>query len=174
MKQILPENGSGQVTTIAHSVCTVSLSIDAGRSPSPVVSVRLQLPSAPQNDVPVCGVHRKTAEAINGFLEGITKDLSALPIDISAQSPFARRVLLAARAIPWGQTLSYAALAKKAGCPGAVRAAASVMRRNPLPLIIPCHRVTRSDGTIGGFMGKMNGPEVELKKWLLKREGVEI
>ena len=74
-----------------------------------------------------------------------------------------RKVLLTARTIRWGETLSYAGLAKKAGNPAAVRSVASAMRNNPLPLIIPCHRVIRSNGSIGGFMGKTEGKEIDLK-----------
>ncbi|MBN1129711.1 MAG: MGMT family protein, partial [Chitinispirillaceae bacterium] len=63
-----------------------------------------------------------------------------------------------------------ARLAEMAGFPGAARAAASVMRKNPFPLVIPCHRVVRSDGSVGGFMGKRKGAAVALKKRLLARE----
>jgi O-6-methylguanine DNA methyltransferase len=107
---------------------------------------------------------------ITKFLDGNTRDLSRLPLDLSGCSTFSEKVLLAARTIPYGKTLSYARLAAKAGNPGAVRAAASVMRNNPFPLVIPCHRVIRSDGSIGGFMGKTAGREVRLKNKLLKRE----
>jgi O-6-methylguanine DNA methyltransferase len=112
----------------------------------------------------------KYGRTIKAFLDGKTKDLSRLPLDMSGCSTFSKKVLLAARRIPYGKTVSYARLAAIAGKPKAVRAAASVMRNNPFPLVIPCHRVIRSDGSIGGFMGKTNGREVRLKHQLLERE----
>ncbi|MHC4697603.1 MAG: methylated-DNA--[protein]-cysteine S-methyltransferase [Planctomycetota bacterium] len=71
--------------------------------------------------------------------------------DLSGLSPFRQAVLEACRRIPYGQTASYADLARAAGRPGAARAAGSTMANNPIPLVIPCHRVLRSDGSIGGF-----------------------
>jgi methylated-DNA-[protein]-cysteine S-methyltransferase len=62
------------------------------------------------------------------------------------------------RHIPYGVTESYAAVAQAAGNPSAVRAAASACSHNPLPLVVPCHRVVRSDGTTGGYRG---GPEAK-------------
>ena len=117
---------------------------------------------------------RKYSGAIEAFLDGKVGDLSFIPIDLSEYSPFAQKVLRTARRIPRGKTVSYARLAKMAGFPKAVRAVATVMRKNPFPIIIPCHRVIRSDGSIGGFMGKLKGREVELKKWLLGMESNEI
>lgn len=64
---------------------------------------------------------------------------------------FRRRVLEACRKIPYGATASYSDLARAAGSPGAARAVGSTMANNPLPLIVPCHRVLRSDGSLGGF-----------------------
>lgn len=116
---------------------------------------------------PMMRVH---ATSVIGFLNGNRRDLSGIPIDLSSCTPFERKVLRAARAIPWGQVISYAELARRAGSPFAVRAAASVMRRNRFPLIVPCHRVIRSDGSIGGFMGEQEGKWIRLKKRLLERE----
>jgi O-6-methylguanine DNA methyltransferase len=107
---------------------------------------------------------------IKEFLDGKTRDLSRLPIDLPECPAFSKKVLLAARSIPWGKAVSYGRLAAMAGSPSGVRAAASVMRNNLFPLVIPCHRVIKSDGSIGGFMGKPKGREVKLKYQLLKRE----
>jgi methylated-DNA-[protein]-cysteine S-methyltransferase len=107
---------------------------------------------------------------VRDFLDGKGRDLSKLPLDLSGLTPFAKKALLAARRIPFGKTVSYVRLAAMAGNPRAVRAAASAMRRNPFPLVIPCHRVIRSDGSAGGFMGKTAGREVRLKRLLLERE----
>jgi AraC family transcriptional regulator of adaptative response/methylated-DNA-[protein]-cysteine methyltransferase len=66
-------------------------------------------------------------------------------------TPFQRRVWAALRAIPFGATLSYAQLARRAGRPRAVRAAASACKANPVAWVVPCHRALRSDGSLGGF-----------------------
>jgi methylated-DNA-[protein]-cysteine S-methyltransferase len=107
------------------------------------------------------------------FLDGKEETLP-IPIDISTLSPFARDVLEALMNIRWGSTVSYRQLARLSGHPRAVRAASSVVARNPFPLIIPCHRVIRSDGSIGGFMGKLSGRSIDLKRRLLENEGVMI
>ena len=81
-----------------------------------------------------------------------------LPIDLQLAHGFRRSVLLRLRDIPYGETQSYTAVAKAAGNPSAVRAAASACSHNPLPLVVPCHRVVRSDGTLGKYLG---GPEAK-------------
>lgn len=93
-------------------------------------------------------------------------DARALPHQIPNVTPFTRSVLAACGRIPHGETWSYARLAEEAGNPGAIRAAGSVMARNTLALIIPCHRVIRSDGHIGNFGSA--GPE--MKRHLLDLE----
>lgn len=89
------------------------------------------------------------------------------PIDLSRFSAFAQAVLAACRAIPRGETRTYADLARTVGKPGAARAVGTAMRRNPVPLLIPCHRVVRGDGVIGNY--NMGGPDV--KRRLLHMEG---
>jgi O-6-methylguanine DNA methyltransferase len=111
------------------------------------------------------------ASLISDFLSGKRKSLDAIPIDLSDATAFTRQVMNAARRVPWGSAVSYARLAAMAGRPRAVRAAASVMRNNAFPLIVPCHRVIASDGRIGGFMGAVSGKAVTLKRKLLAREG---
>jgi methylated-DNA-[protein]-cysteine S-methyltransferase len=77
-----------------------------------------------------------------------------LPLDWRLASGFRRTVLGAlASDVRYGQTASYAALASLAGNPKAVRAAASACATNPLPVVVPCHRVVRSDGSLGGYLG---------------------
>ncbi len=75
----------------------------------------------------------------------------SIDIDIVDVPTFRQDVLRACRRIPFGKTASYADLARAAGKPGAARAAGSAMANNPLPLVVPCHRVVRSDGSLGGF-----------------------
>jgi methylated-DNA-[protein]-cysteine S-methyltransferase len=75
-----------------------------------------------------------------------------LPIDLRLARGFRRTVLEHLPEIPYGSTASYAAVAGASGKPAAVRAAASACSHNPLPLVVPCHRVVRSDGTIGNYL----------------------
>jgi methylated-DNA-[protein]-cysteine S-methyltransferase len=115
---------------------------------------------------------RKIAGKITRYLDGRATSLKEIPIDLTWCTEFQRKVLAAARKISRGSVISYAELAKEAGYPAAVRAAASVMRNNRFPLVIPCHRVIRKDGKIGGFMGVKYGNPVVLKRKFLALEGV--
>lgn len=90
-------------------------------------------------------------------------------IKLSTGTSFQRKVWRAMLSIPRGQTRSYAWLAKKIGQPKAVRAVANACGANPVPIIVPCHRVIASDGSLGGFGGGL-----PMKKRLLKLEGVSF
>ncbi len=90
----------------------------------------------------------------------------ALALDRRLTGSFARRVLGAASAIPYGATLTYHEIAGLAGSPRASRAAGNALGSNPIPIVIPCHRVLRKGGSVGGYAG---GPE--RKRWLLELEG---
>lgn len=92
-----------------------------------------------------------------------------LPVDLRSVTPFQASVLTTAASIPRGEVRPYGWLAKEVDRPGATRAVGSTMARNPIPLIIPCHRVVRADGRIGQY--SLGGPD---NKWeLLDREGVD-
>ena len=86
-------------------------------------------------------------------------------LDFSGATTFQCEVWQAARLIPYGQTRTYAWLAAQVGNPGAARAVGQALGRNPLPIIIPCHRVLASNGGLGGFSGRL-----EMKKYLLQLE----
>lgn len=107
------------------------------------------------------------------YFAGEPVNLDVLPLDLSSVTPFRARVMCAAREIARGTVVTYAGLAHMAGNPGAVRAAASAMRHNPLPIIVPCHRVVAAAG-IGGFMGSTTGTPIALKRRLLELEGARI
>jgi len=84
-------------------------------------------------------------------------------------TPFQRRVWEALRAIPYGETISYAELATRLGQPSAVRAVGGAVGRNPWGIVVPCHRVVGSGGTLTGFAGGL-----ARKRWLLEHEGVRV
>lgn len=95
---------------------------------------------------------RSLQERIIAYYEGEAVDFRTdPPISLDPMSPFGRNVLRACRKIGFGQTTTYGELARKIGRPGAVRAVGGVMAANPTALIVPCHRVLRADGSLGGF-----------------------
>lgn len=98
---------------------------------------------------------------------GKTSALKA-KIDWSVVGDFARRVLQETMEIPRGNTRSYGEVAARIGHPGAARAVGNALARNPFPLWVPCHRVIKSDGSLGGFGG--SGAGARLKEYLLKLE----
>lgn len=107
-----------------------------------------------------------------GLAKALDKYFSGQPVQFTEplifdKKSFAGQVLSALLQIPFGRTVSYRELAEKAGYPGAARAVGTVMANNPLPLLIPCHRVILADGRLGNF-----GPGQVLKKQLLKIEGI--
>ncbi len=91
-------------------------------------------------------------------------------IDLSHLTPFQRKVLQKVRTIPVGKVRSYRWVAKAIGTEGAVRAVGTTLARNPVPLLIPCHRVIRSDGHLGEYSA--GGPSVKAR--LLAFEGVDL
>src|SRR3954451_19434680 len=104
--------------------------------------------------------------AIERHLAGQPADLD---LDLRGLSEFERAVLLKAREIPRGEVRPYGWIAREIGRPGAVRAVGSALNKNPIPLLIPCHRVVRSDGTIGEYAF---GPS--MKRALLASEGLDV
>lgn len=90
-----------------------------------------------------------------------------LPLDWQLSGGFRRRVLRAIDRIPYGQTRSYTEMARKAGNERAVRAAGTACGSNPIPLVVPCHRVLRTGGALGGYGGGL-----PMKQALLELEGV--
>ena len=107
---------------------------------------------------------------VEAWLRGAADDFADVPTP--AGTAFQRACWEACRTIPCGETRSYAWLARAAGSPRAVRAAGQAMRRNPLPIVIPCHRVVGSGGWIGGYAGDAGpaGATVAVKRGLLELE----
>jgi methylated-DNA-[protein]-cysteine S-methyltransferase len=104
-------------------------------------------------------------EALRRYFEGDIRALDRLEVDV-AGTPFQRKVWTALRGIPVGSTTGYGMLARKIGAPGAARAVGLANGRNPVAIVIPCHRVVAHDGTLGGYGGGLRR-----KEWLLQHEG---
>lgn len=93
-----------------------------------------------------------TARQLAEYFAGTRRSFD-VPVDLRLAHGFRRAVLDHLRAIPYGTTESYSTVAAASGSPAAVRAVGSACARNPVPLVVPCHRVVRSDGTIGQYLG---------------------
>lgn len=103
------------------------------------------------------------------YLKGKRQDFT-IPIDWESLKPFQRKALKAVFKIPYGQIRTYAQIAAKIGHPNAPRAMGRANAANPMPLVIPCHRVIGTDGKLHGYGG---GNGLPTKTWLLHMEGVD-
>jgi methylated-DNA-[protein]-cysteine S-methyltransferase len=109
----------------------------------------------------VDAAHRQLDE----YFEG-RRDVFELDTDLRGAAPFAQRVLTELAHVSYGETTTYGALAARVGAPRAARAVGTVMNRNPLPIVLPCHRVVGSNGSLTGYGGGL-----DVKERLLRLEG---
>jgi len=110
----------------------------------------------------------QAAVQLNRYLQGNIGEI-LLPIDMSNVSEFQKEVLEIVAKVPHGQVVTYGDIARMIGKPGASQAVGQALRWNPVPIVVPCHRVLSADGTLGGYGGRMGS---ERKIELLKLEGV--
>ncbi|MEX2175949.1 MAG: methylated-DNA--[protein]-cysteine S-methyltransferase [Pirellulaceae bacterium] len=111
------------------------------------------------------------ADRLAGYATGEVVSFDDVPLDLSHLTPFGQRVVRACRKIGRGKTRTYGDLAAAVGSPGASRAVGSVMAKNRLPIVIPCHRVVGSAGSLGGF----SAPEgLSMKRRMLALEGTVV
>lgn len=105
------------------------------------------------------------------YFRGEPQVFNSIPVDLYNLTEFRKRILLLIRAIPYGEVRSYYDVAVMAGVPRAARAIGGAMAANPVPIIIPCHRIIANSGRLTGYsaLGGLN-----MKKMLLKMEGVEF
>ena len=154
--------------------------MNAWRQPSPygeltvVVSddglYEISLPGDDHPEVETTKADRVVAKQLDDWFAG-KRHTFELRLDLGEVEGFRREVLeTLAREVPWGEVVSYGELAALAGRPRAARAVGSAMRNNPIPFVIPCHRVIAAGNKIGGYGGGRNA--VALKRELLAREGV--
>ena len=113
---------------------------------------------------------RTAAQQLEWYFQGTLQQFD-LPVDISKFTPFQQQVLLQTTQIPYGSVTTYGAIAKNVGSPRAARAVGGVMASNPIPVIIPCHRVIASNGALTGFSGAGG---ILMKENLLSLEGVDF
>jgi methylated-DNA-[protein]-cysteine S-methyltransferase len=102
---------------------------------------------------------------LDEYFEG-SRSSFALEVDLRGAAPFAQQVLDELARVPYGQTTTYGTLAAKVGAPRAARAVGMVMNRNPIPIVLPCHRVVGSTGSLTGYAGGLH-----VKERLLRLEG---
>jgi methylated-DNA-[protein]-cysteine S-methyltransferase len=154
--------------------------VKAWRQPSPygaltiVVSdagvQEISLPGDDQPEVEITKADRAVARQLDEWFAG-RRHAFDLELDLAGIEGFRREVLdTLVREVPWGEVVSYGELAALAGRPRAARAAGSAMRNNPIPFVVPCHRVVAAGHKIGGYGGGRNA--IALKRELLAREGV--
>ncbi len=107
----------------------------------------------------------RVARQLADYVAGKRADFD-LPLDLGRVPPFQRQVLMAALAIPRGQVATYGEIARRIGRPRASRAVGQALGHNPIPIVIPCHRVVGSDGSLRGYTGGLH-----YKEFLLRLEG---
>jgi methylated-DNA-[protein]-cysteine S-methyltransferase len=110
--------------------------------------------------------HHVAAKELRAYAAG-KLHVFTVPVDLELATPFARKVLTKLSHVPPGKLTTYGALAKDAGRPGGARAVGGAVGSNPVPIVVPCHRVVASNG-LGGFGGGLG-----MKRWLLRLEGVD-
>ncbi|MCX5201932.1 methylated-DNA--[protein]-cysteine S-methyltransferase [Streptomyces sp. NBC_00237] len=159
---LLAATGTGLVSVVFHAdekVRAQALKVLASRLGAAPVEVAEPIPASSRLAEPV----RQFAAYFAGTLRAFD-----LPLDWSLTSGFNRQVLRELNdGVPYGTVVGYGDLAGRVGQPGAAQAVGAAMGSNPLPVVVPCHRVVESDGGLGGFGGGL-----ETKRVLLALEGV--
>lgn len=149
------------VLRIAASMAGITDLVIGHDEPAFISAVGLRHNAAPVKDKrPFAAAFKE----LDSYFEGRPTEFS-VPVDLSG-SDFDITVWQAIRSIPWGRSLSYSALALRAGAPGAARAVGGACGRNPVPIIVPCHRVLAASGALGGYTGGL-----DIKRRLLSIEG---
>jgi len=150
----------GRLGVFAHEGVVVFLEFE-GRDVDPRETLRRRFPDSVFSDVQ----RPPFVEPLLRYFDGDLRAIDTLPCDPGG-TPFQARVWKALRTIPVGSTWSYGELARRLGDPKAVRAVGFANGSNPIAVVIPCHRVIGSNGTLVGYGGGL-----ERKRWLLGHEG---
>lgn len=161
---VVYESSMGYIIIVSRNGKIVSLDVKSGGMYEARKAVMALHPDATES----MASFKTIRTLLDRYLQGREVDFE-IDVDISSLGEFTQKVLYELMEIPYGETRTYGWLAGKVGKPGAARAVGQALKRNPIPIIIPCHRIIRDDGTIGGFsMG------VNIKERLLALEGVRV
>ncbi|MBU9889632.1 MAG: methylated-DNA--[protein]-cysteine S-methyltransferase [Candidatus Omnitrophica bacterium] len=125
----------------------------------------VRFPQQRKKAVPRRLSYRGIAGKVWRYFKDPRKPVGSIPLDLSGHTTFEKRVYGALRHVPPGRTITYAALARRAGYPGAARAVGTAMRKNRVPIVVPCHRVLPARGGLGGYAAGRSW-----KRFLLERE----
>jgi methylated-DNA-[protein]-cysteine S-methyltransferase len=118
----------------------------------------------------------RTVDELDEYFAGRRTSFD-LPVDLTGMSAWDRAVLTGAASLGFGEVTSYGRLARMIGRPGAARAVGGALGRNPVPIVVPCHRILAGDGTLGGYGGGWTGAREDMlaiKESLLAQEGVRV
>jgi methylated-DNA-[protein]-cysteine S-methyltransferase len=171
-------HGPLHAAATADGICGLSLRSTTEIFLGGLARLGLRSPMAAQDAAPSRGASghlTRLAESLGAYWSGVP--LPELPLDLRVGSDWDRRILTAVGTIGHGETLSYGGVAARAGAPRAARAAGGAVGRNPIAILVPCHRVIAGDGSLGGYGGSWFGDREELlrlKRSLLALEGVRI
>lgn len=169
--------GELRVAATARGVCAVAWTSTAPATPALPATAAVTAGNAGAGAG--AALAARAAAQLREYFEG-ERHAFDLPLDLAGVRPFYRRVLAEVARIPFGAAVSYGEVARRSGRPGAARAVGGAMAANPLPIIVPCHRVVRADGTPGDYSGgpaegRSGGPDdprggTATKLWLLAFE----
>ena len=154
--------GSGSVYATDYGIAQVVI---------PNVSEPTSIDHAEFQECKASELTASAARMLQRYFQGERIEFNDVPVDLDGLTEFRRSVLVAARNLMYGDVCSYGQLAEACGSPRAARAIGGALASNPVPVIIPCHRIVASDGRLTGY----SAPGGENTKWaLLKMEGVEF
>jgi len=145
------------VMASAQGICRLTL-------PQPGQTEALAELNPPAETIRTDSLFHPLATKLESYFQGNSTDFP-FSLDLSGYTPFESQVFKTCALIPYGQTASYGQIARRIGRPKAARAVGQALHKNPVPILIPCHRVIAANGKTGGFNGGTN-----IKCWLLTLE----
>jgi len=179
------------MTDVAYAVVDAPWGpIHVGATPDAVVALNHLVPTAlfvaslerrygavrPAGGRPADRLAEAAAAQVAEYVAGRRRTFD-LPVDLGPRADWDLAVFRGVAAVPWGEATSYGRIARRIGRPGAARAVGGAVGRNPVGLIVPCHRVLAGDGSIGGYGGSWGGSHealLEVKRELLRLEGISL
>jgi methylated-DNA-[protein]-cysteine S-methyltransferase len=157
----LPSSPVGPISVLVSSTGLAVVEFAAAKDFEKLLNIPIETAKKPPE---ILGLSLKQ---IGEYLQGKLRDFT-LPVDLRGLTLFSQEILQSALQVAFGQVKTYGELAAAAGYPKAARAVGGVMSRNPIPIVVPCHRIVASDGTLHGFSAPGG---LKTKSWLLELEG---